>query len=1141
MKKKKPTMNAGKKLPRLLKGLFIMNLSILFMLVFSGQIIASSPYAEVKKLNLHFENATLEEVISEIEKQSKFEFFYNHELLEQNQRKVDLDIEKKTIYEVLEQLFDSRKVDYTIDDKHVIIVPIEEANESASESPMSQTPQQVEITGTVSDAESGEPLPGVNIVIQGTNAGTISNDRGKYTIETSPDATLVFSFVGYRRKEVAVNNRTTINVQMEKDMGEVEEVVVIGYGTQQKENLVGSVDQVDAGTLEEQPVSDVTEALQGTMANLTIQKTNYEVGSEDMNLNIRGVSTMNNNSPLIVVDGVTGADMSQLNPSDIENVSILKDAGSAAIYGSRSANGVILITTKDGKKNMEPEITINAQTGIQNPKILRDPVKGYENAILRNQANVNAGGSPVYKPREIRKMKEKGDVDYFLNTIMKNAMQQRYDFSLSGGGKTSTYRISMGYRGQESNYVGPDYGSKKYNVRVNLNNDFEQFSLNTKLAYTRNDIKNHTSATWALLADATRVPPYYNNSLQDDEGRYLLNDVLSEFNPLGVLEEGGATKSDNNYITGNITAKYNLMKGLKLKGVFGGYLRADHSVLKEKQVYYYSSPEATEYSGTSGNERRTNDDNYYELFLNPQITLDFDRTFNGAHDVKALVGASNESFTSKGNGIRMIYTDPDLNISTSETEIESETYSTPQETTERSLYSVFGRAGYTYAGKYLFEFNFRYDGSSKFAENYRWGFFPSGSFGWRLSEENFMSAYKDKIGSLKLRTSYGLLGNQSVDDYQYQTTYFTYSNAYGFNNNAVSGTGFNFGNKQLTWETTRTFNVGLDAAFFDNQLSVTFDYFNKLTSDILLTPVVPGTFGGGLADYNAGEMRNTGWEFTMTYQSRGDNFNHQVNFNISDSKNEVVKFRGEEEINSSGELQTIIREGLALNSYYGYKTDGYFQNQNEVQNDPKPVGATVKPGDIRYKDKNGDNVIDEKDRYVLGNGFPRYTFGIDYQLEWNNFDFSTLIQGVGKRDMFLRGELVEPFHANYSYTMYDHQLDYWTPVNTDAEYPRLAAPGSASNTNNYRKSSDLYIFDAAYVRLKNLQLGYTLPKPLTQKIGVEKFRVYVNARNLYTISNIPFINPESTEFDSNMGVGGANSGRSYPVLRYYGFGLDIKF
>jgi hypothetical protein len=391
-----------------------------------------------------------------------------------------------------------------------------------------------------------------------------------------------------------------------------------------------------------------------------------------------------------------------------------------------------------------------------------------------------------------------------------------------------------------------------------------------------------------------------------------------------------------------------------------------------------------------------------------------------------------------------------------------------------------------------------------------------------------------------------LLGNQNVGNYQYQTTYQVYANTYGFNNNIVSGTGFNVANPDIKWEVANTFNIGVDAGLLHRRVNISFDYFNKLTRNILMQPNLPGTFGGGQVDYNIASVRNKGWEMNLSYNVPGRVLHHTISLNIGNTNNEIVKMaNGQDRIQSLEELQVIYGKGLPIASYVGFRRDGYFQNLKDVENKPRFTGLAVAPGDIAYKDKNGDGVIDDNDRYVLGNPFPHYIFGLNYSLSWKNFDLGLLIQGVGHRDMALRGELIEPFHANYSFTMFDHQLDYWRQDNPNARYPRLAVNGSASNTNNFRKGSDLYVLNAAYARLKNVQIGYTLSPQLTQRLGIQKLRAYLTGQNLLTITKNRFIDPESSEFHNSSNnlnaTNGANSGRSYPTLIYYGFGLDVTF
>ncbi len=408
--------------------------------------------------------------------------------------------------------------------------------------------------------------------------------------------------------------------------------------------------------------------------------------------------------------------------------------------------------------------------------------------------------------------------------------------------------------------------------------------------------------------------------------------------------------------------------------------------------------------GIYGADRNTNDRNSKNLFLNTQVMLEYQRAF-GDHQVNALVGYSNESVTNKETGLYTKYNDNELGTPVTGTIIDpAGSFNSNRGTQESSLNSVFGRAGYTYKDKYFLEFNFRYDGSSKFAKDLRWGFFPSVSAAWRVTEEGFMEGYRDQYGTLKLRASYGVLGNQSVDNYQFQTTYnVTSRNVYGFNNKPVALVDFIFANPNLRWEKAATFNAGVDASFLKERLQVSFDYFNKLTSDILIQPSIPGLFGGSVSAYNAGKVRNLGWELSVSYRIPGRQFSHTIGFNIGDSRNEVVYFQGSERITGADEMQVILREGLPFNSYIGLKRDGYFQHIDDIQNGPTPTGITVVPGDIRYVDRNKDNVIDDQDKFVLGNPFPRYTYGFNYTLSWKQLDLSLFIQGVGKRDMFLRG------------------------------------------------------------------------------------------------------------------------------------------
>jgi TonB-linked SusC/RagA family outer membrane protein len=994
--------------------------------------------------------------------------------------------------------------------------------------------QKTQVTGVITSLSDKLSLPGVSIVDVSDPRNAVNADfDGHYSITLkNGTGSLRFTMIGYKPVEVKVNNRSVINVVMDLDVSALDEVVVVGYGTQKKRKVVGAIDQVNNDAFKGRPNVNATLALQGKAPSLTIQQTNSEPGA-GLNLNIRGISTLGNNSPLIVIDGIVGGDINALNPADIESVSVLKDAGSAAIYGSRASNGVVLITTRKGSKEKPMSIQYSSLTGFNNPKYFTKPVHGYENAMLRNEAAFNSGETTaVFSSAKIAELKANGDTEWFADEIVKPALQLNQNLSFSGGSQNSTYLVSVGYLDQESTFVGPKKGMERYNFRINLTNEYGKFKLTSTLAYSKQKITDHSSSTGTLMVDAFRVPLYYTQ--KDKDGNYLTNDVLQQFNSLGILEQGGFRKYDNDDVFGALNAEFKLSNSLKVKGVFGGRLWSGSMYSRVRQVNF--SPQ-----GVYGADRDTNDENRKSLDLNTQFMLEYNKSFGEGHTVGGLIGVSNENHSDRGIGIYKKYTDPDLGTPTSETVIGENSYNSNASSSKNSLNSLFGRASYDFQDKYFAEFSFRYDGSSKFRDDLRWGFFPSATVGYALTKESFMENYNNKVGNIKLKASYGILGNQNVGNYQYQTTYFTFQNAYGFNNSGVSGTGYNFANPDIQWEKAATFNAGIEADFFKGALSFSFDYFDKVTSDILVPPQVPGVFGTGLPMFNAGKVGNRGWEISATYRHKGKVLNHSLMLNFGDSKNKVLDYGGKERLTGVEELQVILREGLPFNSYVGLKRDGIFQNWDEIKGAAVPEGLNVQPGDNRYVDVNKDGKIDDNDKFVFGNPFPRYTYGATYNLDYKNFDLSIFIQGVGKRTMMIRGELVEPFHYNYGMTMYTHQLDYWTPQNPDARYPRLANNGTQSNTNNFRRGSDMYLYDGAYARLKNVQIGYSLSDDVAEKLGMSRFHVYVSGQNLLTLSKVKFVDPELSEFNNSMTPSGANSGRAYPTQVYYGMGIDITF
>ncbi|MET3113579.1 TonB-linked SusC/RagA family outer membrane protein [Pedobacter sp. CG_S7] len=1120
------------------KILLSLKLTSVILLITLLQVQANG-YAQ--RITITAKNIKLEQVFNEIKKQTDYNLFYDQEML-QGASPVTISVKNAPVEQVLEQCFAGQHLTYEIENNIIII---KKKVELSTGTLQGKGNQQIVVTGSVTDAADGGSLPNVSISVKGTTSGTSTAADGRFKINVMDrNATLVFSFVGYGTREFPLNGQTQVMVQLSANQRNLDEVVVVAYGTQRKVSVVGAVDQIKASQLTDRPVGNLTQALQGSSPSLVIQQRSMNPNNNAMNINLRGIGTFGNNSPLLVIDGITSNDISNLNnlnPNDVESISILKDAGSSAIYGSRSANGVILVTTKKGKLNMKPLIRFSGLIGSQNPEVLVQPLKGYQNALLRNDSYVNSGANPIYSSAKIAQFAT-GDSEYFLKGILKNGLQQNYNIDVQGGSANTAYMISLGYYDQESNFKGPDYGLKRYNFRSNLTTNIGKLKLSTILWYDRSEGNAYQGNTDFLLADAGRIPLYNNYVLKDENGKYYVNDVLTGGNPLASLENGGYTKNNDDHFQGSLNGEFEIIKGLKAKGLAGFDLRPENRLIRRFYWPVYNlSGDLTPINLSSSKDYSIEDYSGKSTLLNLQGLLDYNKTFGKVHNISLLAGYSSESFRQTRHEIRKRFVDPVLGIPIEGTIIDEGSYNTVGGTTERSIYSYFGRGGYSFADKYIVEGSFRYDGSSKFAKANRWGFFPSGSLGWRATEENFLKFWKEKIGDLKIRTSYGQLGNQNVDDYQTFTTYDIYNNQYGFNNVALPGTGYTFGNPDLKWETTSSFNIGADATFFNRSLRTTFDYFHKKTKDILLTPQTPLTLGGAVPKANLGEMVNQGWELSINYDFNHSDFHHSIGFNVGDSWNRVTKFEGNEAIYKLDEIERIIRVGLPLYSYYGYKTAGLFRNEDDIKDSALPIGVKPQPGDVKYMDRNGDGIIDDNDRYVLGHAFPRLTFGFNYAVSWKGFDLNMLWQGVGKRDMALRGETIEPFHGGYSFVMFEHQLDYWTPGNPDARSPRLTAPGTASTINNYGKGSDRNIFDASYLRLKNIQIGFTLPQTVSSKIGMSKFRVFLSGQNLFTFSKNSFIDPESTEFGGNMDAGGANSARNYPLLKYIGGGFNVEF
>lgn len=957
----------------------------------------------------------------------------------------------------------------------------------------------------------GEPVIGATVLVKGVSTGTATDMDGNFTLNVTSKVVLVVSSIGYETQEVPVNGRKLINVVLKSDVVALKDVVVVGYGVQKKVNLTGAVSSLSTDELEGKPIANVLEAMQGTTPGLVIQQGTSTPGSVP-SINIRGLNTMNNNDPLVIIDGIEGS-LANLNPADIEQVSILKDASSTAIYGSRASNGVVLVTTKKGKAG-KVEISYDFMYGVQQPTSLPKIADSWVYAELYNEAAVNSGRSAKFTPEQIAQYRNGGpNVNWVKELYNRNSPQSSHSVSMTGGNDQLSYMASLGYLDQSSMFKGPDYGYKRYNARLNVSHKVtKNFTLNLTSQFARNDIKEHAYWTEWIIEQANRMPPIY--PIKNEDGSYNYP-AGSNSNGLQRLEEGGYRQNVNDELLGTIQAEWEVYKGLKLIGSAGG--RVWNNKLHENRKAF---------EGTGDSENKLTE----QFYRSKNITTNLMVTYNtkiGKHSIGGLLGYAYEGFSEKQFSTSRLTEDSKYDIFVGD--LSGDKVSNTGSASDWAIYSGFARATYNYDETYLLEFNIRNDYSSYFAKGNRSGVFPSFSAGWRISEENFWSVLKPYVPSLKIRGSWGLVGNNRIGAYQYMQT-VSVKNGISFGDKLAQTAEFASANPDLKWETTRMANIGFELGLLNNDLNITFDCFNNRTKDILVNLPVPGLFGNGAPIQNAGKVETRGWELSVNYRLKTGPVVHNFAGNISDSFNEVIDTRGTEIIGGS-DVQTIIKEGYPLYSYYAYRSDGFFQNEEECQKGPHLEGITPKPGDIRYLDKNGDGVIKpDDDRFIVGNDFPRYTFGFTYGLEYKGFDFSMMWQGVGRRNKWMRGESVEAFHNNNEGPVMDFHQDRWTPNNPDATYPRLTM--GAESANNAAKS-DFWIQDAKYLRLKNAQIGYTFPQQWMKKLYVKNLRIFASVQNPLTFTKMKGgWDPEYT---------GDGSGRAYPVARVYSFGLNVKF
>lgn len=997
------------------------------------------------------------------------------------------------------------------------------------------------IGGTVTD-ERGNPLVGVTVVVEGTSTGTTTDTDGRYSIQATEGSVLEFSSLGAAtRRETVGAGVSTLNVVLSEDVTGIDEVIVVGYGTQKRVNLTGAVATISSEQIEQRPIVSVSSALQGLAPGVTVTTQSGAPGGDGGTIRIRGINSFggSSTSPLVLIDGIEGT-MDSIDPTQIESISILKDAASASIYGSRAANGVILVTTKRGGADRF-SLTYKGHVGWQSPTMLPEAVNAVEFNELMNVIAANDGTTPYLSEEELELYRKNmgKDPDLFPNTDWQKAVLVGSGFShnhnLTMTMSTDRVRMmtSLGYVDQKGIIANSDF--QRYSFRNNSDVKLRKnltMKLDIDMSYGDRLASPYQSTIFNYMnTRPADIPNVFTTGLYNGLG-------LNGSNPVAMMYHGGQSRTNTLRLTGAISLGWQPVKWLTLEGKLAPrYVQTNsHRFVAPVETY-------TDYLGTTKLTNRQ----YHELtesasrafYGNYNFLATFDKDFGG-HNLKVILGTERNTYD---YNYLMAYRQG-FNYPTYDqiTAGEAPDMDNNGYRYQWAIQSFFGRINYNFKERYLLEANLRIDGSSRFSKANRWGYFPSISGAWRISEEPFMKEAKHILSNLKLRASYGTLGNQNLAGSDAASYYPTSQNlsvgSFTMNDIIYSIATLNtLANPDITWESTTVTDVGIDIALF-GKLNITADWYNKITNDILMTLDISPAIGLSAPYQNAGKVRNTGWELSVGYTDRWGDFTFGINANIADVNNKILDMKGLTA--TSGVLRN--QEGSSIASIYALRSMGYIQTQEEADwiNANCPQYNTVHPGDLRYYDANHDNEITDDDREIIGSTIPRYTYSASINFGWKGLKLSALFQGVGKVDGYLNYYYVMPNVQNGTFRK--AHLDYWTPENRNAQTPRLT-----NDTNNWKDSS-FWMRSASYLRLKNLQLGYEFPQRWMSKASIKSLYVYVNAQNLFTVTNfwrgydpeVAYGGDSSGNFDA-VAIGGASAANNYPQVKIYTVGLELKF
>jgi TonB-linked SusC/RagA family outer membrane protein len=1113
------------------KILSIMKLSVILLMTVIFGASASTDYSQKTEITLNLLNVTVQEALDAVKQQTGFSFWYRNEEIDLN-KTVSVVAKKQDVRNVLNKILSEQNLSYTIDENHVVIYKKGQNRYTL--------PQQLtrNITGIVTD-NRGEPIIGANVVEKGTTNGVITDEEGKYSLNIqSPSSVIVVSYIGYISQEIMTANRSAILVQLIENSQILEEVVVVGYGIQQKRDITGSIANIKGENLKDLPVANLTSALQGKAAGLDIVSDGGSPGAEPV-IRVRGTGSINASNPLVVIDGVPSGTISDVNPNDIETIEILKDASSSAIYGTRAANGVVIITTKRGNANVKTNIDVNAFYGIANVDKTLEMLTAPELVMLKKERYYNDGitVNPFWNNSYYETQRTDWQKELFNQGNVANI-----DVRLSGGNDKSNYMSSIGYYNEEGIIINSEF--ERISLRLNSDHQINsRLKIGQSLQYSyRRWYNPSTQSVYSgVVWQALRFNPAIPNRNEDGTwGSTVENNELGDINnPVYELDTERHSRNNHGLLT-SITLDYKIMDNLYLKGnaAFDGsfYTYQDFYPLVSEQMRKRNEAELTQ--GVQ---------EHYSLL--GEAYLAYTKEINNLHNINATAGLSTQKSSGKYfNATKKNYADEDddqlvFDNGATMGSINGNFY------TESSLASFFARVFYSYNNRYLLTATFRTDGSSKFPQGKRWGYFPAVSLGWRLSEENFMSDIS-WMDNLKIVGGWGLLGNQEVSDLQYLTVMkknIDYGNKYTFGTEQVGGARItSLGNTNITWEKTSMTNIGIDGAFFNQKLTTSVTWFDKKTVDMLVPTVVVGTIGRAtIPDSNIGELRNRGWEFELGHRQRfASGFNYNLSMNASFIENEILKLYGDNNYIGSmtygRQEQEISRsyEGRPIASFYGWKTNGLYQNTAEIANDPNikndPRKSMITPGDVRFIDINSDGIIDEKDRTYIGDPNPNAILGFQAQFGYKGFDFSVNIIGSFGTDLY-NADRMQGLDPSFSYNMYKETLNRWNGEGSSNTIPKM----TTLRTNLNHRTSDLFIESGNFVKLRNAALGYTLPKGASNKISVNSLRLFVSTENLVTLTSYSGFSPEIgyTQGNRQRGVDYAQ----YPQSRKFTFGVNINF